>query len=328
MPRSTASKERQRAHTLFCYSGGTISLQNSNSSSVTEEFLRQVIEELSKLTVEDANILCGNNRNRSTVNSLSPIFEDHSTIKCYVKRLHKERERIGLTLEEVGNTFGISGVAIHKKESGSGKKIDPDDLLSFSLLFQVTPHYLVGLVSDPHAYLPTDSVIKALNPDCQSNTPSICDQHKNVTIPMHFPSEAIRIRGQRILYHTLLDNPDLLEVFLHLATSTFTTQKCTIARFRDLYALHETYIDEALSEDFSEAWDEFIFQPDVLKRHQEFSDSLALFETLGTRHFDCLDCLARIACSRSHKFKEMIYTLIYESLRTESNKANCTKENS
>ena len=24
MPRSTASKERQRAHTLFCYSGGTI----------------------------------------------------------------------------------------------------------------------------------------------------------------------------------------------------------------------------------------------------------------------------------------------------------------
>jgi len=39
MPRSTASKERQRAHTLFCYSGGTISLQNSNSSSVTEEFL-------------------------------------------------------------------------------------------------------------------------------------------------------------------------------------------------------------------------------------------------------------------------------------------------
>jgi len=328
MPRSTVSKEIQRTHALSCYSGGTISFQNSSSSSVSEDSLRQVIEELSELTVEEANILCGNDRNTPTVNSLSPIFEDLSTIKCYVKRLREERERIGLTLEEVGNTFGISGVAIHKKESGSGKKIDPDDLLSFSLLFQVTPHYLVGLVSDPHAYLPTNSVIKALNPVCQSITSSICDQHENVTAPMQFPSKTICIRGQRILYHTLLDTPDLLEVFLRLATSTFTTQKCTIARFRDLYALHETYIDEALSEDFSEAWGEFILQPDVLKRHQEFSDTLALFETLGTRHFDCLDCLARIACSRSHKFKEMIYTLIYESLRTESNKANCTKENS
>lgn len=328
MPRSIASKDSQKAHTLFCYSGGTISLQNSSASSVPEDSLRQIIKELSELTVEDANMLSGNDRNRSTVNASSPIFEDISTIKCYVKRLREERERLGLTLEEVGNAFGISGVAIHKKESGSGKKIDLDDLLSFSLLFQVTPHYLVGLVSDPHAYLPTDSVIKALNPDCQSNTPSICDQHENVTAPMQFPSKAIRIRGQRILYHTLLDNPDLLEVFLHLATSTFTTQKCTIARFRDLYALHETCIDEALSKDFGDAWGEFIIQPDVLQRRQEFSDALALFEALGKRNFDCLDCLARVACNNSTKFQEMICALICESLRTESDKAICTKDDS
>lgn len=316
MPRSKYAKELQRKHALSCYSGGTIFFPED--SPFFRESLYQLIEELTRLTVEEANILSGSNKEMTAGELSKPVFESASTIDLYAKRIREEREKIGLTQEEVGNVLGISPEAICKKEEGKGKKIDPDDLLSFSLLFRVTPHYLVGLVSNPTEYLLTTSVIKALSLSCQHVSLSNDNQRKNIVAPMQFPSEAVRIRSQLILYRTLLDNPDLLKAFLRLATDTFERQKCTIARFRDLYALHEPYIEEAISKDFSAIWSKFIFQADVMHRHQEFSDALVIFETLGQRNFDCLDCLSRVACNKSNKLQEMICALIYESLRGET----------
>lgn len=331
MPRSVSSKAVQVKTAISNYSGGTLSLPGSHSLKASADFLEPILEELSTLNVAEVNILKGVPNSTPNVNSTLPIFEDASTIKCFAARLKNAREGIfprgkKLTLEEVGNALGISGAAIHKKEKNLEKKIDRADLLSFSLLFQISPHYLLGLVTDPYGYLLTNGVTEALILALPKFDPTRYGQQEHtqtITAPMQFVSDTVCTRGQLILYHTLLDSPDLLQIFSVLAKKPLDDQQRTLARFSDLSFLHEEYIDDKLlwaaSEDFKEKWCDFIIQPAVQKRHQVVSDALATFADLGKRNFDCLDSLARITCVTSSAHKEMIFLLLKESLQIRKN---------
>ena len=326
MPRSKSSKKAQGATAIFKYSDGAISFQSKNLANGSADFLEPILEELATMNVAEANMLKRGPKSIFT-NPELPLFEDTSTIECFASLLKDAREGYfpkgkKLTREEVGNVLGISGTAIQKKEAGECKKIDKEDLRSFSLLFQVTPHYLVGLVSDSHGYLLTNGVKKALTLHYPDFDPNKYQQEENahvtLTAPMEFPSEAVCIRGQLILYHMLLDGFDLLQMFLILAERCFEDQKRVLARFADLPFLHKESINNTLlwaaSEEFQENWCNFIVQPEVLKQHQILSDALAIFADLGKRNFECLDTLARISCVASPAHKEMIGVLLEESL--------------
>lgn len=327
MPGSKSSKKAQGTAAILKYSDGTISFQSKNLSNGSADFLEPILEELATMNVAEANTLKRRQKSKFT-NPELPLFEDTSTIDCFASLLKDAREgyfpqREKLTLDEVGNVLGISGAAIQKKETGKCKKIDKEDLRSFSLLFQVTPHYLVGLVTDPYGYLLTNGVKKALALNYPDFDPPKDQKEENayaptLTAPMEYPSEAVRTRGQLILYHMLLDSFDLLQTFLILAKRCFENQEKVLVRFADLPFLHQESINNKLSwtasEEFQENWCNFIVQPAVQKQHQIISKALVIFADLGKRNFECLDTLARISCVTSPAHKEMIGVLLEESL--------------
>jgi len=65
-------------------------------------------------------------------------------LKTYAERLKEQRERMKMTLEEVGWQIGATRTAVEKIENSANQKINKTYLESFSLLFQVSPLYLLG----------------------------------------------------------------------------------------------------------------------------------------------------------------------------------------
>lgn len=71
-----------------------------------------------------------------------------------ISQAKKVPEARKLTQEQLANVLQISHVAMYKKENDMGI-IDRNDLLCFSIIYQTTPHYLLGLVPEdkPFTYL-------------------------------------------------------------------------------------------------------------------------------------------------------------------------------
>ena len=66
MPGSKSSKKAQGKAAIFKYSGGTISFQSKNLSNGSADFWEPILEELSALTVAEANMLRRGPKSRFT----------------------------------------------------------------------------------------------------------------------------------------------------------------------------------------------------------------------------------------------------------------------
>lgn len=81
-------------------------------------------------------------------------LKDSEIIKTYSLRLGQRRELEGLKLKEIGEIMGISHTFIEKQENSKKplQSIDRYYLEAFSLLYHVSPQYLLGKADDPGDY--------------------------------------------------------------------------------------------------------------------------------------------------------------------------------
>lgn len=59
-------------------------------------------------------------------------------------KIAKQRKKLGLTLEEVGNAIGVSKVTVMRYEKGEIKNMGRDKIYSLAKVLKVTPAYLMG----------------------------------------------------------------------------------------------------------------------------------------------------------------------------------------
>jgi len=318
MPVSKVKKSTRTNKLFERYSNGALSF--SLETDDTEYYLKSIISKIPDSELQTPEIKA-----------------------LYAERIKLARQGIQppgkrLTQDEVGHAFGVSSVAIHKKEQGTAP-IDREDLLSFCLLYQVTPDYLLGKVSDPHSFIRKSPVIltklhrikkvvKRLRKKYkarkkatkQSATPTKEEQEEeslraehSPTIAMSFslPAAAVRSRAQLIIYKTYSDS-ELYAAFLKLASATFDTQEKFLSRLQGLPDIDSCPLAEelrsVLTEPFQMEWTYFIEFKCENERSQicQYMDQLA---RLGTCNFACLDFMARISIL-SKETQNMVKTLL------------------
>ena len=214
-------KERKKAiikKALARHSGGTIAL--SASSDAHAEFLAEQIQ-----TVPEH------------------LLENPVVMAVYADRLKKARKGIlpkrkGLSLEEAGCTLGISAEAVRKKETGA-MPVDRDDLLTFCLLYQVTPDYLLGRVTDPSAYLVTPVLSKAMRQSGYAKK----IKSKSVTVPIFVSPEPVQARARLVIYETYED-PELFSALMKLTSVSHHQQESIIRKLEDLRSIRACPIEE------------------------------------------------------------------------------------
>lgn len=288
-------KERKQAvikKALARYSGGTIAL--SANSDTHAEFLTEQIQIVPE-----------------------PLLENPVVMEVYADRLKKARKGIlpkrkELSLEEAGRTLGISAEAVRKKETGA-MPVDRDDLLTFCLLYQVTPDYLLGRVADPSAYLVTPVLSRAMRRS--GYTKKI--KAKSVVVPISVPPESVQARARLVIYETYED-PELFSALMKLASVSHRQQENIIRKFEDLHSIRACPIEEKVQWALTDEFQESIWCPFTLKvrsgaQELDLSDALDYLAHLGASFFDCLDTIARIAIS-SERFRNMAKILIEECL--------------
>lgn len=288
-------KERKQAvikKALARYSGGTIALSANSNAHV--KFLTEQIQ-----TVPER------------------LLENPMVMEVYADRLKKTRKGIlpkrkGLSLEEAGRTLGISAEALRKKETGA-MPVDRDDLLTFCLLYQVTPDYLLGRVTDPSAYLVTPVLSKAMRRS--GYTKKI--KAKRVTVPISVPPESVQARARLVIYKTCED-PELFSALMKLASASHRQQENIIRKFEDLRSIRTCPIEEkvqwALTDEFKESiWFPFTLKVRSGAQELDLSDALDCLVHLGASFFDCLDFMARVAIS-SDKIRDSVKFFIPECL--------------
>lgn len=242
------------------------------------------------------------------------VLENEDTIKIYGERLRTSRNGLrpkeqqngqGLTLEEVGQNLGISTVMVAAKEGANKKKslcrIDKDDLLAFCCIYQVSPHYLLGLMDSPAQYK-----ISMGTQQRKGNHNETFDDFSEKSIqefPFLIPSTAVQSRGQLIIYN-LKDNQALLTLLIQLANSSRNVQQKVLSRFMSSKSIANCQIEEHLvrisTKEFKDAWLEFVvFSPDQDRRIEH----MKILENLGKRNFDVLDFIAKIAVCPSETQK-------------------------
>lgn len=77
---------------------------------------------------------------------------DRFHVEAYSRRIAITREIHQYTKLEVADLLGVTHTAICNEESGKKKKVSLRFLLGFSLLYQVSPLYLVGETNDEGCY--------------------------------------------------------------------------------------------------------------------------------------------------------------------------------
>lgn len=60
------------------------------------------------------------------------------------KKIHEQRKKLGLTLEEVGRLTGVSKATIQRYECGDIHNVRHDKIAKLASALQVTPAYLMG----------------------------------------------------------------------------------------------------------------------------------------------------------------------------------------
>lgn len=285
MPRSRLEKEKVAQEIIERYADGAVT--KVENFLVSNQTLKELIQNLS-----------------------DDILKDPDIIEIYKKRLRASREGTRpegfyeepkLTLEEVGKHLGISTVMVAAKE-GANKdkplvKIDRNDLLCFCMLYQVSPHYLLGLVNHSSEYkIPREQLIPLPN-SSRSSEDKQREPSKKCTkeFPIMFPSTAVQSRGQIIIYR-LKENQEFLQLLIRLAKASQRVQQIILSRFENSASVTgcqiEKYLAETATEEFRNEWLRFVVSAPNQDQRIEQMKTLA---EVGLRNFDILDFIAKVS---------------------------------
>lgn len=330
------SKEERvaRAEKVFArYYGGTLAL--SEDEQIPDYYLKEIIS-----AVFDSEL------------------ENFQTMKCYSERIKNARLGIypqgeRLTQIEVGRIIGISGVAVHKKEQGKSP-IDRNDLLAFCLLYQVTPDYLLGKVSDPYTFLKSPSPCKSVdkakmhadgpqkektekrvdnseneeteectdgseNEETEKRTNNSENETKvdsgSISFPLSFPHKSVHGRAQLLIYNAY-NNSALYAAFQNLTTASFDVQEKVLSRFQELPVIDSCPLDEAVISVLSEEFQMKWTEFIVFKSENERLEIRQFMGQLAHLGTCNFSCLDFMArvSILPQKIKDMAEILITESL--------------
>ena len=79
-------------------------------------------------------------------------LKEPARVKVYSKCIKEKRKQLGHSQGDIALRFDVSRATIEKEEGGKKKKIDPFYLECYSLYYQVSPLYLIGLTEDEYCY--------------------------------------------------------------------------------------------------------------------------------------------------------------------------------
>lgn len=71
-------------------------------------------------------------------------METNDTVKTIAKRLKDKRKEIGLTLDDVAESLGISSVTLHKYENLGILNIPAEKIERLAKLYNTDPAYIMG----------------------------------------------------------------------------------------------------------------------------------------------------------------------------------------
>lgn len=154
------------------------------------------------------------------------ILTDGAAIYAYSQRLYNTRHGIfppgiqgkgyRFTEKEVGSLMGISGAAVSAKErytaSNPIKRINRNDLLRFCTIYDVSPHYLLGLVDNPSACIVHQESSRTFTPSCIEG--ETCP--RECISPIWFEPVGITSR-LRLAFVGLSNNPELRNLLIYAA---------------------------------------------------------------------------------------------------------------
>lgn len=93
---------------------------------------------------------------RSVENLIKQLFDIYpdkrKEVHIYAERIREQRVQKGYSQEQVAEITAVSHAAISKEECGKRIKVSKFFLEAFSLLYQVSPLYLMGLTEDEYCY--------------------------------------------------------------------------------------------------------------------------------------------------------------------------------
>lgn len=189
------------------------------------------------------------------------ILRSEPVIFTYCERLHNTRKGIfpkGITRKrkftekEIGTLMGVSGAAVSAKEryttSMPIRKIDRKDLLQFCTIYDVSPHYLLGLVDDPQRCIVHENGRMIFTPSSIEGDLS----QKEIIFPLWFDSAKIILRT-RLIFIGLGDNPGLRDLLIHAATKcTGDTQERLLSCFKNWRGVDQSTIEDRLMADLND----------------------------------------------------------------------------
>lgn len=225
---------------------------------------------------------------------------DGTHVKEYSKRITDSRESHSYSKIEVARLLGVSHTAIKDEEQGTKKKISLHLLLGFSLLYHVSPLFLVGETNDKGCY-----------------------NFKNLTHPMDFFDPTLTNTVDFILvnlYKNLDDWPGLnsmlLEIISQLCDASFEwneTIRHTLLNSPVLKVMCETPLDFTSIVGESSK----IFRAQLKKLGMPFKNKTEIeiyqerFYRFGTTDFHTLTLFAHISCAEPHLKEGICFFLKY-----------------
>lgn len=189
------------------------------------------------------------------------ILRSEPIIFTYCERLRNTRKGIypkGITRKqkftekEVGALMGVSGAAVSAKEryttSMPVREINRMDLLQFCTIYNVSPHYLLGLVDGPHKVIVHQNGRMRFTPSSIEGDFS----QKELTIPIRFDPSKIILRA-RLIFVGLGDNPGLRDLLIHAAAKcTGDTQERLLSCFKNWRGFDQSAIEERRMADIND----------------------------------------------------------------------------
>lgn len=156
-------------------------------------------------------------------------------------------ETKALTQQEIANILGTSNVAIHKKEAGA-VSIDRFDLCCFSLIYGVTPHYLLGLVPENEffTYLVSASAIAEFQKRSTDdeyfllNFPVfVADRSaRKIKIPTKFTESSVEFKS-KILVYISCQQEELIDAIFSILDHKIEEIRMTLEDFSRLFCVED-----------------------------------------------------------------------------------------
>lgn len=146
-------------------------------------------------------------------------LNDKSHLKEYSRRICLLRKNLNLTQKSVAEKLSVTHVAVTHEEQGNKKKISQYFLLGFSLLYHVSPLYLIGETNNENCYS-FDGLLAPMD----FLNPEICTAVETILVNTYRPIDGLpdlnstllgiilklcdaSFDWSRAIRHTLLDAP-------------------------------------------------------------------------------------------------------------------------